>query len=174
MAEHARTADAAPGGTHSPIAIGEAGDTHQGDGVEPDGHHPRVPSRQMCATRWTAASLYSIGSPGFVSSVHSFPQRMGLMCRTPAFTCCRKPERRRSVGWRQSGARRCSAWNTLPFSATLTPVRLFDLDAIAHHPQLHLLQTYFPALFELSHLLAIPGTVGDIYDDPYQVVPVEN
>jgi hypothetical protein len=29
--------------------------------------------------------------------------------RTPAFSCCRKPERRRSGGWRQSAARRCSA-----------------------------------------------------------------
>src|SRR6266446_125966 len=28
---------------------------------------------------------------------------------TPAFTCCRKRERRRSGRWRQSGARRCSA-----------------------------------------------------------------
>jgi hypothetical protein len=28
----------------------------------------------------------------------------GLSCRTLALTCCRKPERRRSVGWRQSGA----------------------------------------------------------------------
>jgi hypothetical protein len=28
-------------------------------------------------------------------------------CPTPAFSCCRKPERRRSVGCRQSAARRC-------------------------------------------------------------------
>src|SRR5262249_45961526 len=51
---------------------------------------------------------------------------------------------------------------------------LCDLDAIAHHPQLQLLQTYFQALFELSHPLAIPSAVGDIHDAPYQVVPIEN
>src|SRR5262249_46555549 len=32
-----------------------------------------------------------------------------LCSPTPAFSCCRKPQRRRSVGWRQSAARRCSA-----------------------------------------------------------------
>ena len=67
-----------------------------------------------------------------------------------------------------------SAWNTFTVPSTLAPVRLFDLHAIAHHPQLHLLQTHFPALFELSHPLAIPNAVGDIHDDSYQVVPVEN
>src|SRR5262245_9235456 len=68
----------------------------------------------------------------------------------------------------------CSAWYTLTVSPALAPIRLFDLDAIAHHPQLHLLQAHFPALFELSHPLAIPGAVRDIYDDSHQVVPVEN
>src|SRR5215470_16404334 len=68
----------------------------------------------------------------------------------------------------------CSAWYTLTVSPTLAPIHLFDLDTIAHHPQLHLLQTHFPALFELSHPLAIPGAVGDIHDNPHQVVPVEN
>jgi hypothetical protein len=60
----------------------------------------------------------------------------------------------------------------VPF--TLAPDRLFDLDAIAHHSQLQLLQTHFPAIFELLHSLAIPGAVEDIHDDPHQVIPVEN
>src|SRR5436309_11966257 len=81
---------------------------------------------------------------------------------------------RRTGRWRQSAPGPCSAWNTLMVPSALAPVRLFDLDAVAHHPQLHLLQTQFPALFELSHPLAIPGAVGDIHDDSYQVVPIEN
>ena len=51
---------------------------------------------------------------------------------------------------------------------------LFDVDAITHHPQFKLLKTHFPAVFELSHPLAIPGAVGDIYNDPRKVVPGEN
>jgi hypothetical protein len=51
---------------------------------------------------------------------------------------------------------------------------LFDVDAIAHHPQFKLLKTHFPAVFELPHPLAIPGAVGDIYNDPHKVIPVEN
>jgi hypothetical protein len=53
-------------------------------------------------------------------------------------------------------------------------VGLFDLDTIAHHPQLKLLQTHFPAVFELFHPLAIPGTIRHIHDDPYEVVSVKN
>src|SRR5262245_27948734 len=59
----------------------------------------------------------------------------------------------------------CSAWNTLTVPSALAPVRLFDLDAIAYHPQLHLFQTRFPALFELSYPLAIPSAVRNIHDD---------
>jgi hypothetical protein len=54
------------------------------------------------------------------------------------------------------------------------PIRLFDLNAIAHHPQLQLLQTHFPTLFELPHPLPIPSTLGNIHDDSYQVILVEN
>ena len=64
----------------------------------------------------------------------------------------------------------CSAWP----SPRTRNYALFDLDAITYYPQFQLLQTHFPALFELSHPLAISGTVGNINDDPYKVVSVEN
>jgi hypothetical protein len=51
---------------------------------------------------------------------------------------------------------------------------LFDLDTITHHPQFELLKTLFPTIFELSHPLAVPCTVGYIHDNPYQVIPIEN
>jgi hypothetical protein len=51
---------------------------------------------------------------------------------------------------------------------------LFDVDALAHHPQFKLLKTHFPAVFELPHPLAVPGAVGDIHDDPHKVIPVKN
>jgi hypothetical protein len=54
------------------------------------------------------------------------------------------------------------------------PVCLFDVDAIAHHPQFKLLKTHLPAIFKLSHPPAIPGAVSDIHDDPHKVVSVEN
>ena len=68
----------------------------------------------------------------------------------------------------------CSAWNDAALPPSRGPLGLFDLNAVAHQPQFQLLQTHFPALFELSHPLAVPGAVGNIYDDPHQVVPIEN
>ena len=92
---------------------------------------------------------------------------------TLALTCCRKPERRRIVDGRQSDAVPCSAWNAALLPLSCVPVYLFDVDAIAHQPQFKLLQAYFPAVFERSHPLAVPGAVGHIHDS-YQVVSIEN
>ena len=47
-----------------------------------------------------------------------FTLRLGRL--TPGFTCCRKPQRRRSEGWRQSGASRGSAVARFPCRGALS------------------------------------------------------
>jgi len=49
---------------------------------------------------------------------------------------------------------------------------LFDLDAMAHHPQFKLLETRFPAVLELPHPLPVRAGVGDVHDQPDEIVPV--
>src|SRR4029453_4239581 len=135
----------------------------------------RVPKRSAARSSISPIVTFSNQSPirhSFVSWCVDVALSPSRCSRTPGLSCGRKRER--SGRWRQSAPGPCSAWSTLTPHSTLAPVRLFDLDAIAHHPQLHLLQTHFPTLFELSHPSAIPGTGGDIHDDSHQVVPVEN
>ncbi len=56
-------------------------------------------------------------------SITSFPHVFRRL--TLALTCCRKPERRRSGGWRQSGASPCWALELARACALVTPPAVF-------------------------------------------------
>src|SRR5438132_6362669 len=74
---------------------------------------PRANRRSVFRTEctpggnWEAASLF-LRLTGFIKKL------TGARCRTLGMSCCRKPERRRNVGCRQSAANPCSVriWPT--------------------------------------------------------------
>ena len=51
---------------------------------------------------------------------------------------------------------------------------LLNFDAITHHPQVQLLKTNLPSIFELPHPLAMCSRVGDVNNHSHQVISIED
>ncbi len=51
---------------------------------------------------------------------------------------------------------------------------LFNLDAITYQPELDLFEASLPPAFELRHPLTIVGRIGNVNNDLYQIITVEN
>src|SRR5262249_48520541 len=91
----------------APSAAGRSGDRGAVPG-EPTGGGP-APTH--CLRRNSPSLILLCLGDQHGHPAHGFDETAAERSRTPKLTCCRKPQRGTSVGWRQSGAVLCSAGN---------------------------------------------------------------
>jgi hypothetical protein len=115
------------------------------------------PSRDVAFSRGFDVHAHSVGCQNLI----------GL---TPAFTCCRKPERRRSGRWRQSGAALCSTQTQRVTLATVGPPQFLSVCPTHGFP----LPLDKAALSQISLRLGHRLFIGDPWDIPqlpYSLLP---